>query len=263
MNCLCCKAEIFSLPGRRAKRFCSKSCCKKYKYNCRKSPTSCMPVICKGCQKEFLPKKSDRRYCSRQCSFEHARRIKDEKDALVRIQSKNKPVIKHCAGCGVRFSGFRYRRFCSAKCSYLGSQARSWGKANQILIDCLECCRRVWIVSLDGTQERRVYCSAECCKKANKRTSKARRKQRLKDSGEVQRISLMRIAMRDGWTCQICGTRVSKGKRVPHPKAATLDHIIPVALGGPHTKENVQLAHFECNWKKRDVGLGDQLLLIG
>lgn len=36
-------------------------------------------------------------------------------------------------------------------------------------------------------------------------------------------------------------------KAVPHPKAPTIDHIIPLAVGGDDTRANVQLAHFLCN----------------
>jgi len=52
-------------------------------------------------------------------------------------------------------------------------------------------------------------------------------------------------------------------KVVPHPKAPTIDHIVPLAQGGDDTRDNVQLAHFECNWRKRDAGESEQLRLIG
>lgn len=39
---------------------------------------------------------------------------------------------------------------------------------------------------------------------------------------------------------------------VPHPLSPTLDHITPLAEGGEHTPENVQLAHFICNSHKGD-----------
>lgn len=51
-------------------------------------------------------------------------------------------------------------------------------------------------------------------------------------------------------------------KAVPHPKAPTIDHVLPLAAGGDDVRANVQLAHFECNWKKRDGGT-QQLMLVG
>jgi 5-methylcytosine-specific restriction endonuclease McrA len=37
------------------------------------------------------------------------------------------------------------------------------------------------------------------------------------------------------------------------PDAPTVDHIIPLAKGGTHTWDNVQLAHWSCNSDKRDI----------
>jgi len=49
---------------------------------------------------------------------------------------------------------------------------------------------------------------------------------------------------------------------VPHPKAPTVDHIVPVSEGGDDTRANVQLAHFVCNSVKGARG-SQQLALIG
>jgi 5-methylcytosine-specific restriction endonuclease McrA len=56
---------------------------------------------------------------------------------------------------------------------------------------------------------------------------------------------------------------VNPNLQVPHPKAASLDHIVPVSLGGDHSEANLQLAHFSCNSKKRNKvnGNGEQLRL--
>jgi 5-methylcytosine-specific restriction endonuclease McrA len=52
------------------------------------------------------------------------------------------------------------------------------------------------------------------------------------------------------------------GQRVPHPKAPTIDHIVPVSEGGDDTRANVQLACFRCNSVKGPRG-SQQLALIG
>jgi len=36
----------------------------------------------------------------------------------------------------------------------------------------------------------------------------------------------------------------------PEPMSATVDHIVPVSLGGAHTEDNMQAAHFFCNTAK-------------
>jgi len=49
---------------------------------------------------------------------------------------------------------------------------------------------------------------------------------------------------------------------VPHPKAPTIDHVIPLAQGGTHEPLNCRAAHFLCNSLKSHQGHGDQMLLL-
>ena len=68
-------------------------------------------------------------------------------------------------------------------------------------------------------------------------------------------VTLYKVLERDRGVCQICGqpTDIEDiqngriGRMYP-----TIDHIIPMSKGGPHTWENVQLAHMYCNSGKRD-----------
>ncbi len=53
--------------------------------------------------------------------------------------------------------------------------------------------------------------------------------------------------------CGICGKPVDFSLRYPHPLAACVDHIIPIARGGhPSDLSNLQLAHWTCNRQKSD-----------
>jgi 5-methylcytosine-specific restriction endonuclease McrA len=53
-------------------------------------------------------------------------------------------------------------------------------------------------------------------------------------------VGLPEIAMRDQWRCHICGGKVTR-------RTWSLDHLVPASKGGPHTAENVALAHGRCN----------------
>ncbi len=64
------------------------------------------------------------------------------------------------------------------------------------------------------------------------------------------------IMERDNYRCHICGKRVKPGD-------AHLDHLIPLSAGGPHTPENVRLAHSFCNLSRHTGRLPAQLLLLG
>jgi 5-methylcytosine-specific restriction endonuclease McrA len=59
-------------------------------------------------------------------------------------------------------------------------------------------------------------------------------------------IKHLDIAHRDNWMCHICHTKVVR-------QDWSLDHLIPLSKGGPHTPENVALAHQVCN-ARRFVG---------
>lgn len=54
------------------------------------------------------------------------------------------------------------------------------------------------------------------------------------------------------WTCGICHGPINKFYRVPHWEAATIEHVIPISLGGTHTWNNVVPAHYKCNMDKGD-----------
>jgi 5-methylcytosine-specific restriction endonuclease McrA len=86
-----------------------------------------------------------------------------------------------------------------------------------------------------------VWCCNEC-RRPSKRASDARRKL-AKLSTQVQQVDLRIVAERDGWRCHICGGQVTR-------KNWSLDHVIPVSRGGPHTYANVALAHRSCNSSK-------------
>lgn len=52
------------------------------------------------------------------------------------------------------------------------------------------------------------------------------------------------------WECIICEENIDKGLEYPHKMSATLEHIVPLSLGGTHTWDNVAPAHLLCNQKK-------------
>jgi len=64
-----------------------------------------------------------------------------------------------------------------------------------------------------------------------------------KQSAYVSPVVLSEIYERDKGCCQICGKPVALNK-------VSLDHIIPLFLGGTHEPTNVQISHGRCNSSK-------------
>lgn len=55
---------------------------------------------------------------------------------------------------------------------------------------------------------------------------------------------------RDGWVCSLCGDPIDPELAHPHPRSASLDHVVPMARGGGHVKANTAAAHLVCNLSK-------------
>jgi len=98
-----------------------------------------------------------------------------------------------------------------------------------------------------------------------------RRKERARARVSVasEPYTLAEIAARDRYRCGICiaegrgrQARVAMTQAVPHPRAPTIDHIVPWSISKDDTRANVQLAHFICNSRKHVHG-SQQLALIG
>jgi 5-methylcytosine-specific restriction endonuclease McrA len=78
----------------------------------------------------------------------------------------------------------------------------------------------------------------------------------------AERFDPLEVLARDGWRCHICGVSTPKRLRGTFDdRAPELDHIIPLAAGGEHTRLNTACACRKCNIAKSNKPLG-QLRLV-
>lgn len=108
------------------------------------------------------------------------------------------------------------------------------------------------------------YCSDICkaiMKKEKHKIHKRLREAKAKENGKIEwNISLEKLTQRDKGVCKICGREVDindyyysdEGYFIAGNNYPSIDHIIPLAKGGTHTWNNVQLAHRYCNSIKSD-----------
>jgi 5-methylcytosine-specific restriction endonuclease McrA len=62
-----------------------------------------------------------------------------------------------------------------------------------------------------------------------------------------------RAAIRkQGAACHICGEAIDYSLPYLHPREFVVDHVVPLARGGPDTLANKRAAHRECNRAKSD-----------
>ena len=92
----------------------------------------------------------------------------------------------------------------------------------------------------------------------------ARKRRRLRVHAETwDGVSDAQILERDGWRCGICGKVIGKSFKHPHPRSASIDHIIPLSMGGDDTTANKRAAHLACNCGRRNRAGWEQVALIG
>lgn len=101
-----------------------------------------------------------------------------------------------------------------------------------------------------GTQR---YCSQRCWP--------------IRDSHWITDDGRLKLYERDGYTCYICGLKVSmKDEDYRTSGYATLDHVIPWSKGGANDPSNLRTCCWSCNSRKRDktysLAQGDLLAAI-
>lgn len=151
-----------------------------------------------------------------------------------------------------------------------GTYERQYGRKRPARV-CTECS----VPIPAGSYRTVAQCSDECRKARKRNLDRAqRRRERLNGTRETthrararrfgveyEPVNKWAVFERDGWRCGICRCKVNKKLRHPHPMSASLDHVIPMSLGGGHTYLNTQLAHLQCNVDK-GAGGTDQLALL-
>ena len=81
--------------------------------------------------------------------------------------------------------------------------------------------------------------------------SASERMKALGKSAKVDKVEPLAIFERDKWICQICFKPINPKSIDPYdPQRVTVDHRLPIALGGSHTWTNLQAAHLSCNTSK-------------
>ena len=195
---------------------------------------------CTECGTEFSAyrRRSERTFCSRGCASVYGNRVKSAKPP------QRKPHLFPVLYCGPARTPRPPQHIHIAKRLTAGR--------------CRVC--QEWFIS----PRQDITCSPPCFAEhrlRRRQTHRARRRAALK-AAYVSDVSRSQVFQRDGYRCHLCGKKTNPLKQVPHPKAPTIDHIVPLSKGGTHEPSNCRTACFRCNCAKKDRGSGEQLLLI-
>jgi hypothetical protein len=92
------------------------------------------------------------------------------------------------------------------------------------------------------------------------------RARRLRHAESWDGITDEEILERDGWRCQIPGCKrrpIRRDVKYPHPRSKSIDHIVPLSLGGDDTAANKRAAHLGCNTARSANMADEQMALFG
>lgn len=185
--------------------------------------------------------------------------IRLEVDRLERLAKPSAQTQRKCVDCGVTVS-----KSSAIRC--LGCYRTSVAKKESARKRPYRPRKNRGICRQCGSNCTKFVCN-ECVKQNKKlsRKSAKRRRRALMAGVASESYNIAEIGRRDKWQCGLCGLRVNRLLKYPNPKSPSIDHIVPISLGGHDVRSNVQIAHNDCNRIKgvNVNGVGEQLRLLG
>lgn len=136
------------------------------------------------------------------------------------------PVVRRGPACRLPRRPVQSRHFVSCACEHCGTRFLDWANLHPA-----------------------IYHRCPACRPKRWKSDKARAE---RHGVAYEPIDRRRLYERDDYRCGICGEQTDPTADPSTPRYPTLDHIVPMANGGPHLWANVQCACFECNWRKAD-----------
>lgn len=176
---------------------------------------------------------------------------------------------KTCLICGRVFhSAYPSKKFCSDECSKRNKinkknerdRKKTAARQDKEL-------QKTKVCACCGDVFHSVYKNKKYCEKCSAKQRHCDHRFRANRYGVEYdpTVTIDALIERDGNICQICGQPCDKNDKSWNngigPLYPTIDHIIAMSKGGPHTWDNVQLAHAYCNCAiKRDLDMSEVVL---
>lgn len=211
-------------------------------------------------------------YCSQRCKY-LAARAREEADGRLSAAGERRRAAtavrnarQLCARCQTEFGSHNRRKYCSEQCGRAAARARARGRGG---CSASACDRGVLARGLCSTHYNATYFPDSHkrwpgnpdLRRASLRR-KTQRRRAVERGLEAETVDRDKVGHRDRWRC-FCGQKIDRRLAWPHPRSASLDHIIPISQDGPHTYANCRIAHLDCNLRRGNRGRNDQLALIG
>lgn len=135
----------------------------------------------------------------------------------------------------------------SARAAYYAANKEKWKGYAAKRREARQAYARRW--AKENPEKRREIERRSRQKNLENRQANNRKRQQMLAGVAQELYTWQEIFIRDVGVCQICKEPVIERNRM-HRLGPTIDHIVPLSLGGSDTRGNVQLAHRSCNCRK-------------
>lgn len=271
-RCPACRS-IFA-PVKRAQKGCGLPRCK---MAIRRGTAPLDPKHCAHCASVFTPQRRRASlYCGIACKVNAWRMANPDAIARHRKAAAEKqeppppssPVYFNSCRCGAQWTGKRKATRCGqcrkgAERDKARVRAEAAHKLAGRSVSCTRCgC--TYCPLYGAKTSGRPHCQP-CAADARRAERKARqgthRKRAIRYGAPYEKFNPVQVLQRDGWRCWVCGLPTPRELRgTTHPDAPELDHVIPVARGGPHSMANTKCACRACNSARGDRVPTEELL---
>jgi len=233
---------------------------------------------CEICGNEFKRRvrtNDSNRCCSRECGFALQRREKAIASAAFHESAREGAwthwYFSDCETCGGRFiqgnHKGRRRRFCGSACE--GDHSRRAALASYLrkrptdllAKQCRKCHHPFNVKRERGASNRLCGECAAQNKKASRRDAKTARSRARKAGVPFAVVRRQDVIAKYGLKCWLCGEEIPL-QRATQGQQFSLDHVVPLSLGGWHDIRNVRPAHHACNSKRSNEFKGQLMLLL-
>ena len=240
--CQQCGREFFRVNKKnKAAKYCSPECSQK----AQRTRADC---TCLQCGKTFHPHgMAAGLYCSHQC-------------AGLAIRTRDRICL--ICGKGVsRGANYYAPKYCSEGCREIAEERR---KGESLGFEAIYWATVGWMRRLSESSVWDIRTCEGCgevlrppavkwCPECRRKVENRAHDQRLYRNGKPDlSITLWGVYRRDKGVCRGCGRFLEFGENPNADGYPSIDHIIPIAKGGLHRWDNVQLMCRKCNWLKSD-----------
>lgn len=277
----------------RQRACCSDECARKKNkaIAATKSALSRVAVMCRNCGMIAIKTKntiarSNQVFCDQQCANEYKKvsytspRWKEqhwykydndplgkqlEVDRQEFIDKALSKGWRCCAVCDKAFSGTA--RCCSIKCRKRIRAIRQNVRYKSESVDrsatCSHCGVQFSYTQHMSARTPRKFCSDRCSSRSSK-NKKTHKQRAIRNGCEYDAsVTLGKLIKKHGSKCYICGCECVKARGLNQDNEATLEHVIPMAIGGGHTWENCRVACRYCNTQKGTKLMDGKQLMLG